>query len=115
MIGTVAAAPVSVLIGPLRHVRRVDGVGGETGYYNGHRRRTTGVAANGICSVWGCFPTFIELIVIDNLCFTVRKNDAVVRKTWCGEFCLSQPLIDAVSQKYSQILRVLACQELLGI
>ena len=75
MVGAAFAAPDAVLIGPLRHLHRVNDVVCQRGHHDGHRGGTAAIAADVVCAIGLVDILLVQLVEIDHIRDTIRKAD----------------------------------------
>ena len=75
MVGTAFAAPAAVLIGPLRHLHRVNDVVCQRGYHDGHRGGAAAIAADVVCAIGLIGILLVQLVEIDHIRDAIRKAD----------------------------------------
>ena len=74
VIGAAVVTPVSIFIGPLRHLHGINRIVRKGRHYDCHAGRPAAVAANVVSSVGLAGIAFIQLVIVHHRCHTIGKG-----------------------------------------
>ena len=113
VVGTALAAPAAVLIGPFRHLHRINDVVCQGGHYNGHGGGAAAVAADVVCAVGFIGPAFIQLVEVDHLGGPI--NEADISQRGNRSAAVLGVLEHSIAQKQAEVLGIVPGQRLLVV
>ena len=73
MVGAAFAAPTAVLIGPLCHLGRINGLAGQRGDHNSHGSRPTAIPPDMVGAIRLIGVAFIQLVEINDICCAIGE------------------------------------------